>query len=190
MHLWLAKQIVLLILCPDFLTFLAGLGCVISSAITLVIFFPRSIEGEIAAREAEKERKLTRSLARSGSALDSASVATSIHGSSYHQPSLSGQTYLLSSPTKKSGNLPGLDQTLDYPPPGYADNGLTRKGTWDDEERDIAAELPPLKPQRKKVKGSNSEGLTETNLTAHTLRVGNVNPMVSNFTSPIGMLSR
>ena len=35
----------------DFLAMIAGVGCCVSSAITLVIFFPRSIEGEIANKD-------------------------------------------------------------------------------------------------------------------------------------------
>ncbi|KAJ7314232.1 hypothetical protein DFH08DRAFT_756054, partial [Mycena albidolilacea] len=39
----------------DFLTMIAAFGCCISSALTLVIFFPRSVEDEIAAKD-EKHR--------------------------------------------------------------------------------------------------------------------------------------
>ncbi|KAG1879793.1 hypothetical protein F4604DRAFT_1620275 [Suillus subluteus] len=40
---------------------IAGIGCVVSSGITLIIFFPRSIKGEIANREAARElRRLPR----------------------------------------------------------------------------------------------------------------------------------
>ncbi|KAF9075485.1 hypothetical protein BDP27DRAFT_1212433 [Rhodocollybia butyracea] len=45
----------------DCLTFIAAMGCVISSGITLIIFFPRSVEGEIAARDASRDRKRLRS---------------------------------------------------------------------------------------------------------------------------------
>jgi hypothetical protein len=31
-----------------------------------------------------------------------------------------------------------------------------------------------------------NQGLTEYNLSKHNIRVGNVNPMVSNYTSPMG----
>lgn len=48
----------------DFLAMVAGVGLCVSSAITLFIFFPRSIEGEIADRE---ERKRARFLSRSES---------------------------------------------------------------------------------------------------------------------------
>ncbi|KAF7362500.1 hypothetical protein MVEN_00597700 [Mycena venus] len=45
----------------DFLTMISAFGCSISSAITLVIFFPRSIEGEIAAKDAARARRRNRS---------------------------------------------------------------------------------------------------------------------------------
>ncbi|KAF5365918.1 hypothetical protein D9758_006667 [Tetrapyrgos nigripes] len=41
----------------DLLAIVAAIGCVVSSAITLVIFFPRDIGSEIANREIVKERK-------------------------------------------------------------------------------------------------------------------------------------
>lgn len=41
----------------DLLGMIAGIGCVVSSGITLVIFFPRSIEGEMSNREAARERR-------------------------------------------------------------------------------------------------------------------------------------
>lgn len=41
----------------DLLAMIACIGVVISSGITLVIFFPRSIESEMAKRDAERERK-------------------------------------------------------------------------------------------------------------------------------------
>lgn len=39
----------------DLLGMIAGIGCVVSSGITLIIFFPRSIKGEMANREAARE---------------------------------------------------------------------------------------------------------------------------------------
>jgi len=41
----------------DLLAMIAGIGFVVSSGITLVIFFPRSIKGEMANREAARERR-------------------------------------------------------------------------------------------------------------------------------------
>ncbi|KAJ7225064.1 hypothetical protein B0H12DRAFT_278857 [Mycena haematopus] len=44
----------------DFLTMIAAFGCCISSALTLVIFFPRSVEDEIAAKDAAREKRRSR----------------------------------------------------------------------------------------------------------------------------------
>ncbi|KAG2153375.1 hypothetical protein DEU56DRAFT_482340 [Suillus clintonianus] len=41
----------------DLLGMIAAVGCVVSSGITLIIFFPRSIKGEMANREAARERR-------------------------------------------------------------------------------------------------------------------------------------
>ena len=64
--------------------------------------------------------------------------------------------------------------------------------SWDEEGRDVAAELPPIKPNRKKggqdidIEMAGVGSLTETNLSVHNLRFSNVNPIISNFRSPIG----
>ena len=51
--------------------------------------------------------------------------------------------------------------------------------------------LPPLRPNRRKGDDleMGSQGLTEYNLSKHNISVRNVNPMVSNYTSPIGQFS-
>jgi len=73
----------------------------------------------------------------------------------------------------------------------YLHKDLNRtKDSWDEEGRDVAAELPPIKPNRKKgsrdIEMTGVGSLTETNLSEHNLRFSNVNPLISNFTSPIG----
>ncbi|KJA28832.1 hypothetical protein HYPSUDRAFT_128746 [Hypholoma sublateritium FD-334 SS-4] len=162
----------------DFLVMIAGFGCCISSGITLVIFFPRSIEGEIAARDEARERRRTKSMGNSTGAAD----AESIH----RQTSSYGGTYLLTaSPIKKPYDLQSMDDINDTIPYQAA------KDTWDeDESRDIPAELPPMVPNRRKlgrdIEMARVESLTETNLSMHNFRESNVNPMISNFTSPIG----
>jgi len=154
----------------DFLIMVAGFGCVISSAITLVIFFPRSIEGEIAARDAAKERKRTRSLGHS------ANMADSIHGqNSSHRGSSVGGAYLLtSSPVKQNFDLHSFDDH--------------DAASHEDESKDVPAALPSLKPNRKRgqdIEMSRVESLSESNLSVHNLRGTNINPMISNFKSPI-----
>ncbi|KAI5995349.1 hypothetical protein F5J12DRAFT_726143 [Pisolithus orientalis] len=51
----------------DLLAIVAGIGVVMSSGITLVIFFPRSIEGEMAERDASRDRKHSRANRRARS---------------------------------------------------------------------------------------------------------------------------
>jgi len=80
------------------------------------------------------------------------------------------ETYLLtSSPVKPNIDLELQDIPYDerHPP------------QWQEEERVLPADLPPPKKGRKVE-------LTEGNLSVHNVRMSNVNPMISNFTSPIG----
>lgn len=85
-------------------------------------------------------------------------------------------------------DLPNVDGTSQdsraYPP--------TEDKKWVDDVKS-ADVLPPsnLRPNRRRgddveLGGVGPIGLTETNLTMHNLHYRNVNPMVSNFTSPIG----
>lgn len=61
-----------------------------------------------------------------------------------------------------------------------------------DEERDVPAPLPMFRPNRRRgldVELGGLDTLTEVNLTAHNMNVSNVsnvNPLLHNFTSPIG----
>jgi hypothetical protein len=175
------------LLWTDFLTMIAAFGCCISSGITLVIFFPRSIEGEIAARDAAKERKRTRSFGHSTSMADVESTHRQM--SSYHNrpPSSTGGTYLLtSSPVKQTFSLDGhVEEMLGIP--------YRSEPAWDEEEeRDIPAALTPIKPMRKKMQNRDIEmnaveSLTESNLSSHNIRLSNVNPMIHNFRSPIDL---
>lgn len=55
------------VLPTDLLAIVAGIGVVMSSGITLVIFFPRSIEGEMAERDASRDRKHSRANRRARS---------------------------------------------------------------------------------------------------------------------------
>jgi hypothetical protein len=109
--------------------------------------------------------------------------------------SAAGGRYLLtSSPVKTGFDLQSYD--------GHTDDGLQIGGSslqnhgdnpWDrDEARDVPAALPVMKPNRKRgrdVELGGIEALTETNLSNHNLRLSNVNPMLQNFTSPIGAFS-
>ncbi|KAF5375536.1 hypothetical protein D9615_009191 [Tricholomella constricta] len=182
----------------DFLAILAGFGCSISSGITLVIFFPRSIEGEIAARDASKERKRTRSRGNTGSVFDSradfaqSNMTQSIPTNNKYSSPVGGAasgTYLLSSPVKRSfqeledRDEPTDEQMRQIPPSMSVDK------YWAEEERDALPNLPPIRPNRRKGADIELGGvdMTEENLSKHDLRESNVNHMVHNFTSPIDL---
>jgi len=113
---------------------------------------------------------------------------SSYHG---HPTSTGGRTYLLTaSPIKQTFQNLSYEQQEDLRTIPYSHGELDQtKDSWD-EERDVAAELPPIKPNRKKggrdIEMSGVGNLTETNLSVHNLRLSNVNPFISNFTSPIG----
>ncbi|KAF9486076.1 hypothetical protein BDN70DRAFT_870591 [Pholiota conissans] len=181
----------------DFLIMIAGFGCCISSGITLVIFFPRSIEGEIAARDEARERKRTRSYGHSTGAADIESVQMQVSSYGGRPISTSGGTYLLtSSPVKQTFDLQSFEGGVDDQVVGIPYR--SDKNHWEhDESRDIPAALPPIQPNRKKPARDHiemsglerMESLTETNLSVHNLRQSNVNPMISNFKSPIDLVS-
>jgi len=172
----------------DFLTMLAGFGCVVSSGITLVIFFPRSVEGEIAARDAAKERKRSRSLAKSGTILRSSSHSRIV--SSYSERQIQERqtstgkrdSYLLTtSPTKQNLSYTGhVEYSLGSP------ESIDKP--WADEEGTKSVILPPMRPNRRKgqdVELGGMDMLSETNLSFHNSRLSNVNPLAQNFRSPI-----
>jgi len=159
----------------DFLVMIAGIGCVVSSAITLVIFFPRSIEGEIAARDATKAHEMS----RRGLSTGFVGIDSRMHLSS-RQEHLPGDTYIIS-----SGPIQQLEeytQSTESPESRYHVNN--RKLSEDEPEA-----LPPLRPNRRKGDDieMGSQRLTERNVSKHNnVRV---NPMVTNYTSPIDIAS-
>jgi len=187
----------------DFLAMVAGFGCAISSAITLVIFFPRSIEGEIAQRDASIERRRARSLGRSASVADShyfarSNMTQSFHGSNYPASPApggtpSGHTYLLtSSPVKNNYSLPAesLDGHFDatrQPERTYSMDKYS--SNWTEEERDtVPNSLAPIRPNRRKGQDVELGGVGvdfAPDENSRHARVSNLNPMVHNYTSPI-----
>jgi hypothetical protein len=98
---------------------------------------------------------------------------------------------LTSSPVKQTFQNLSYEQQEDLRTIPYIHEELNKtKDSWDEEGRDVAASLPPIKPNRKKggrdIEMAGVGNLTETNLSVHNLRFSNINPMISNFTSPIG----
>lgn len=167
------------------------------------IFFPRSIEGEIAAHDAKREHKRTRSLNKSthtnstrGSPSRAHTQANLAH--SQARSGSGGAYHFTSSPVKVHHILPSYESdipdvldTASVPLSPYKSSA--GHGWPEDEERDIVPvelpKLPPMRPNRKRgqeVELGGIDGLTEGNLSRHNLRPGTVNPMVHNFTSPIG----
>ena len=126
-------------LVSELLTVVAAIGCGVSSGLTLVIFFPRSIESEIAAREGR--------------------VTPSQHYSIYSD----------SDSVISRFEIPDTPAYPEVSAPKFS----------------LDNELPALSPNRKR--GTDVEigriASTDTNNSRLSL-----NPMVHNFTSPIGEL--
>ncbi|KAH7908411.1 hypothetical protein BJ138DRAFT_1012871 [Hygrophoropsis aurantiaca] len=165
----------------DLLAMIAGIGCVVSSGITLVIFFPRSIEGEIASKEAARERRQQASFGRRSTVQ---SQFTTQYQDHYQ---LSKPLPQITSPVPRGSIvLPSYDEY------GGEYISPSRSG-MDDLDIDIKHVSPTLvmHPNRRTRDGDVELGgviLTETNLTRHNanLRSPNVNHLLRNFKSPIG----
>jgi len=144
----------------DFLVMISAIGCVVSSAITLVIFFPRSVQGEIAARDVARERKES----RRGISTGFSQIRTSTHCS---------DAPLVTSDSNKR----------DYSP--KTEDG--QNGDWPEEGSE---NQPPLRPNRRQddVELGGQRVIVHT-LSKHHLKAVNVNPMVTNYTSPIDIPS-
>ncbi|KAG6888397.1 hypothetical protein C0995_008637 [Termitomyces sp. Mi166 len=175
----------------DFLVMVAGFGCSISSAITLVIFFPRSIEGEIAARDERKRSSKSghtgtyeASLYQSRNEFTRTNMTHSTHTFNYGTPVLSSKSFLTSSTTDAQLEM---DDALVRVVREPGRTGSTDKYSAD-EEQDAPASLPPLRPNRKKgddVELGSIEQTIESSVAKFNARPSNVNRIVHNFTSPI-----
>jgi len=165
----------------DLLAMIAAFGCVVSSGITLVIFFPRSIEGEIVARDALKESRRRHSPSMKQSMMDTG-ISTSQH--------VDPDGYLLTSSPSRKFTAEMEDDILS---PGQAKGWI-----YDREDRSPGGLPPPAltpipaRPSRRRSDGAEMVGLnpgalSEQNVSRHNLRMSNVNPLVHNFTSPIDL---
>ncbi|KAL0955686.1 hypothetical protein HGRIS_001910 [Hohenbuehelia grisea] len=181
----------------DFLMMVAGFGCAISSGITLVIFFPRSIENEISAREATRTRRRNKLYGQS-SMMDTYSRADSTMGLSrnvrdsnsfgntaYDSP---GEQHMNLSAGKRETMSPGMTPMS----PVSLSNHTEVEGA---DELASLRKLPPMRPNRRIGSdielggfGGNTGALTEANVSTHNLRMSKLNPLVHNFTSPIDMV--
>ncbi|KAG6839917.1 hypothetical protein C0991_010397 [Blastosporella zonata] len=185
----------------DFLTMVGAFGCSISSGITLVIFFPRSIENEIAARDASKERKRARSAGYTASIYESRGFTrtdmTQQSNINYGTPVPRGSetgTYLLTSSPAKQHQFLEAESVDDHynAPATRVTRELGRSKSMDKyraEEDDTIATLPPLRPNRRRgadIELGGIDQMSEDHGSRLNVKASNVNHMVHNFTSPIG----
>ncbi|KIJ66124.1 hypothetical protein HYDPIDRAFT_87610 [Hydnomerulius pinastri MD-312] len=181
----------------DLLAMVAGIGCVVSSGITLVIFFPRSIEGEISKKEQARERRQQSLLGRRGSTPHSNYTHLQTQHTQIQSHISRNDPYF--SPGQHQPQYP---RSSNYGPPSYdvANGGtafntpMTMHKMSIDDEPDLKHASPAmtLQPNRRTRDGDVELGavinLTEGALARHntTLRGSNVNRLVHNWRSPIG----
>lgn len=152
------------------------------------IFFPRSIEGEIAARDAARERKRTRSLGT----LNSLFGTRTDMGQARNTSPQAGGTYLLTSSPVKQKFPSDIYDISEEQRIQHADSTDSIRH-WIDEERNSPhlSQLAPIRPNRRKGEEVELGGidfkLKEANMSQHSFGVSNVHPIVHNFTSPIGL---
>ncbi|OCH92048.1 hypothetical protein OBBRIDRAFT_886557 [Obba rivulosa] len=162
----------------EFLTIVAALGCTISSGLTLVIFFPRSIEGEVQARYASREKSHQLHTFRTQhSERDSCFTPTSpTKGPVTHSAGQNPFTSPADAPLSDTSE--SLVKASELAPDALARTATVRTFT----------------PNRRLETGIIIEGgvtvvgLTEGNLTRHNYQTSNVHPFLHNFTSPIALL--
>ncbi|KAK7057798.1 hypothetical protein R3P38DRAFT_1187088 [Favolaschia claudopus] len=156
----------------DFLTMIAGFGCCISSALTLVIFFPRSVEGEIAAKDAARQKRRNRSYG------------------GYPNSSFSPEErYSQYTDSEAFPSRPQPSRDSNYSSPQLKAKEWALDGEQEVPELRIKPALRPNRRRGEDVEMGGFTGLTEGNLSQHNLhRTGTkLHPMVHNFTSPIDL---
>jgi hypothetical protein len=198
----------------DFLAMLAAFGCVTSSGITLVIFFPRSIEGEMALRDQRRGKSRVTGFADAthpGSRLSfTPSAPEDVNGpntASYLMgddaqmtqkagPGLRGSATIRSHARTEDSRV--LNQTTDWSPVKARDPNWTIDGDHVHPGDSTPQPESPLRPNRRHDSmlemGTMPTGqLSRTTSKTTQLTEGNlsrhnaVNPMVHNFRSPIDL---
>ncbi|KAG5732573.1 hypothetical protein E4T56_gene16867 [Termitomyces sp. T112] len=184
----------------DFLAMIAGFGCSISSTLTLVIFFPRSIHGEIASRDERRHGKYCQTGAYEASLYDSGMRTNmaqhSAHTFNYGTLVLGSESFLLNSPPRPNVQLDVDSRSDKYPSPTTCAMHEARwtgsmDKDWPDKEQDTVASLSPLRPNRKKGGDSDLDSTNqsrEAGMAELNTHIPNVNQMVQNFTSPIDLV--
>jgi len=144
----------------DILVTVSGLGCVLSSAMTLVIFFPRSVESEIAERDAAMSRKWSSSRQDTTQNFDSSEWGAQ---------------------SRTSEDSHGA--------PAYA-HDQSSKATLDKAyEMQQHQGLPPLRPNRRKGAevelGNMDQALSQNTSRSQSRSRYSVNPLIHNWKSPL-----
>ncbi|KAK7436545.1 hypothetical protein VKT23_019099 [Stygiomarasmius scandens] len=165
-------------LLTDVLATVAAFGCVISSGITLTIFFPRDIGSEIANRDAARERKHPTT---SSDYAESHFSRNSRTDQSMMSESHTQRYLLTSSPVHKNSSLP-----REYDLPGEPDTPKSWGGV-DEIHVETLVKMPPMRPNRKRGDDIELGGIgpfsTNTSLSNRT----SINPAVFTYTSPINL---
>ncbi|RPD57949.1 hypothetical protein L226DRAFT_470081 [Lentinus tigrinus ALCF2SS1-7] len=170
----------------EFLASVSGIGCCISSAITLVIFFPRSVEGEIQSRHATREKSQSRNARGESRYSERDSFLKSKRPSSALSDGLG--TPLHDFKFADTDQKPRMSLDLDTQLPAVSPSPSANAHL---------TPTPTFQPNRRVASGMVIEGsvtqasptrLTERALAAHDEKMSGVHPFLHNFTSPIDIM--
>ncbi|KAI1786347.1 hypothetical protein LXA43DRAFT_1110214 [Ganoderma leucocontextum] len=188
---WMACDLINTSTRAQFLTSISGIGCAVSSAITLVIFFPRNAESEVQSRHATREKS------RSHAAREEYSRFSEID--SYLPATPSAHKRLsMASPMPR-------ERDPEYPPTLCEDRPYTpmKSIPLGDAQSQSRSQSPgaAFMPNRRVASGVVLQGrvldptpaavparLTERALAAHDESMSTVHPFLHNFTSPIDIM--
>jgi len=159
----------------DVLAMIAAIGCVVSSGITLVIFFPRSIEGEMAAKEAARNKRRAKNHNRQDTISPSQTNG--------------GGTYLLTaSPIKSTPSIGGGFEGASPTSP----EKVWQDGNYGDSQA-FSVSTAPMRPNRRPetldiemVADGRLNNLSEESRYNQRMTM---NHLIYNFTSPIDLAS-
>ncbi|KAG6836195.1 hypothetical protein H0H93_010461 [Arthromyces matolae] len=163
------------------------------------IFFPRSIEGEIAARD-ERKRSRTGDFYETElyeSRHEFTQTQHSTHTFNYGTPVMGHKSYPFTTPGSHNVQLDGdnLSVSDNHHSSSHGLRETARRGSmdksWAEEDQDRVGSLPPLRPNRKKGADVELGGIEQVTQAAMASKLnprpGKINHMVHNFTSPIDL---
>ncbi|ESK84479.1 hypothetical protein Moror_6189 [Moniliophthora roreri MCA 2997] len=175
----------------DLLTMVAGLGCVVSSGITLTIFFPRSVEGEIASKQARKTRSQTRSQAWSDTSSMAENRTSFSQSGRYPNHEYSTKSYALSTHDEHPLEQ-GYESNVGSPLSPSSINKTFYSPTEMDMYRpETLPKLTPMRPNRR-IGGDVELGGIGARTAVNSMSrnaLSSINPAVHQFKSPIDVAS-